>query len=92
MLSIKKAEETLFSLSGGNNVIYVNTFTKTISPALRIAYMLLPENMVELYQKTVGFYACSVPYFNQLVLAELISSGDFERHINRVRRKRRRSQ
>ena len=89
---LKKAEETLFSLSGGNNVIYVNTFTKTISPALRIAYMLLPENMVELYQKTVGFYACSVPYFNQLVLAELISSGDFERHINRVRRKRRRSQ
>ena len=89
---LKKAEETLFSLSKGNNVIYVNTFTKTISPALRIAYMLLPEDMVNLYQKTIGFYACSVPYFNQLVLAELISSGDFERHINRVRRKRRRSQ
>ena len=86
---LKKAEETVFSLSSGNNVIYVNTFTKTISPALRIAYMLLPEDMVDLYQKTIGFYACSVPYFNQLVLAELIASGDFERHINRVRRKRR---
>lgn len=89
---LKKAEETVFSLSSGSNVIYVNTFTKTISPAVRIAYMLLPENMVELYQKTVGFYSCSVPYFNQLILAEFISSGDFERHINRVRRKRRRSQ
>ena len=87
---LKKAEETVFSLSHGNNVIYVNTFTKTISPALRRAYMLLPEDMVELYQKTIGFYTCSVPYFNQLVLAELIASGDFERHINRVRRKRRR--
>ena len=87
---LKKAEETVFSLSSGNNVIYVNTFTKTISPALRIAYMLLPEDMVDLYQKTIGFYACSVPYFNQLVLAELIANGDFERHINRVRRKRRR--
>lgn len=89
---LKKAEETVFSLSGGSNVIYVNTFTKTISPAMRAAYMILPQNMIELYQKTVGFYACSVPYFNQLVLAELISGGDFERHINRVRRKRRRNQ
>lgn len=89
---LKKAEETVFSLSGGSNVIYVNTFSKTISPSIRAAYMLLPENMVELYQKTVGFYSCSVPYFNQLVLAEFISGGDFERHINRVRRKRRRNQ
>lgn len=88
---LKKAEETVFSLSHGSNVIYVNTFTKTISPAVRIAYMLLPENMVALYKKTVGFYSCSVPYFNQLILAEFISSGDFERHINRVRRKLRRS-
>lgn len=86
---LKKAEETVFSLSGGKNVIYVNTFSKTISSSVRAAYMLLPEDMVELYQKTVGFYSCSVPYFNQLVLAEFINSGDFERHINRVRRKRR---
>ena len=89
---LKKSEETVFSLSNGNNVIYVNTFTKTVSPSVRVAYMLLPENMIELYQKNVGFYSCSVPYFNQLVLAEFINNGDFERHINRVRRKRRRSQ
>ncbi|MGN1320017.1 MAG: PLP-dependent aminotransferase family protein [Acutalibacteraceae bacterium] len=86
---LKKAEETVYSMSGGKNVIYVNTFSKTISPSVRAAYMLLPEDMVETYQKTVGFYACSVPYFNQLVLAEFINGGDFERHINRVRRKRR---
>lgn len=89
---LKKAEETVFSLSGGSNVIYVNTFTKTISPAVRVAYMLLPQNMVETYKNNLGFYSCSVPLLNQLVLAELISNGDFERHINRERRKRRRSQ
>ena len=87
---LKKAEETVFSLSNGNNVIYVNTFSKTVSPSVRIAYMLLPKNMIETYQETVGFYSCSVPYFNQLILAEFINNGDFERHINRVRRKRRR--
>ncbi len=88
---LKKAEETVFSLSNGNNVIYVNTFSKTISPSLRIAYMIIPENMIPLYQETVGFYNCSVPLFNQLVLAEFIESGNFERHINRVRRKARRN-
>lgn len=89
---LKKAEETVFSLSGGNNVIYLNTFSKTVSPAIRIAYMIIPENMISLYQETVGFYNCSVPLFNQLILAEFIQSGNFERHINRVRRKARRNQ
>lgn len=89
---LKKAEETVFSLSGGNNVIYVNTFSKTVSPAIRIAYMIIPENMIPLYQESVGFYNCSVPFFNQLILAEFIESGNFERHINRVRRKARRNQ
>lgn len=89
---LKKAEETVFSLSNGSNVIYVNTFSKTVSPSVRVAYMLLPENMIEAYQSSVGFYSCSVPYFNQLILAEFIDSGDFERHINRVRRKARRGQ
>ena len=84
---LSKAEETVFSLSKGRGVIYVNTFSKTISPGVRIAYMLLPLDMIELYEKTVGFYSCSVPYFNQLVLAEFIKNGDFERSINRARRK-----
>ena len=85
------AEETVFSLSGGKGVIYVNTFSKTISPSVRIGYMILPEDMVETYEKTVGFYSCTVPYFNQLVLAQFIENGDFERSINRARRKLRKS-
>lgn len=80
-------QETVFSLSKGKGVIYVNTFSKTISPATRIAYMLLPEDMIELYKERVGFYSCTVPLYNQLVLAEFINNGDFERSINRARRK-----
>ncbi|MGN1083654.1 MAG: PLP-dependent aminotransferase family protein [Lachnospiraceae bacterium] len=86
----KKSEETLFSLSDKGNVIYMNTFSKTISPSLRVGYMVLPERLVRLFQKKLGFYSCTVPTFEQFVLAELISNGDFERHINRVRRKKRR--
>ena len=86
-----KPTETLFGLSVGDNVIYLNTFSKTISPSLRVGYMVLPRHLVALYEQKLGFYSCTVPTFMQYVLTELIERGDFERHINRVRRTLRKS-
>ena len=88
---LSKPEETLFQIDGGVRVIYVNSFSKTISPGIRVAYMVLPKLLTEVYKDRVGFSSCSVPTLDQLVLAELLSAGDFERHINRVRRNIRRS-
>ena len=85
----KKREETLFSHSLSDNIIYMNTFSKTISPALRTGYMVLPKCLVSEFNKKLGFYSCTVPTYVQYVLAEIISNGDFERHINRVRRLKR---
>ena len=82
---------TLFSLARRENVIYLNTFSKTISPSLRVGYMVLPAPLAAQYEARLGFYACPVPTFEQYVLTELIESGDFERHINRVRRALRRT-
>lgn len=87
----KKNEDTVFSLSDKGTVIYLNTFSHTIAPSIRVGYMVLPEQMAECFQEKLGFYSCSVPVFEQYVLAELINSGDFERHINRVRRARRKA-
>lgn len=87
----KKPVETVFSLSNNKRVIYMNTFTKTICPAIRVGYMVLPENLIEPFKEKVGFYSCTVPSFEQYVLAEFINGGDFERHINRTRRKLRRA-
>lgn len=83
--------ETLFALSEGGNVIYLNTFSKTISSSMRVGYMVLPKKLTAPFYDRLGFYSCTVPTFEQYVLAELISGGDFERHINRVRRVLRRS-
>ena len=85
----KKPEETLFGHSSGDNVIYMNTFSKTISSSLRVGYMVLPKRLAEEYERRLGFYSCTVPTYIQIVLAELIANGDFERHINRTRRKKR---
>ncbi len=84
-----KPEETLYSHTDQNNVIYMNTFSKTVSPSLRVGYMVLPPHLAEIFKKRLGFYSCTVPTFIQYVLAELLTKGDFERHINRVRRKKR---
>ena len=51
-----------------------------------MGYMVLPERLMEQYRQTLGFYSCSVPLFDQYVLARFISQGYFERHLNRLRR------
>lgn len=84
-----KAEDTLFSLEPDHTVFYVNTFNRTIGPALRVGYMILPRRFVPVFQKKAGFYACTVSTLSQLVLQELLADGSFERHVNRVRRLRR---
>ena len=84
-----KPEDTLFALSEKGNVIYLNTFSKTISPSLRIGYMVLPAKLVRDFDKRLGFYSCTVSTFEQYVIARLIQNGDFERHINKVRRDKR---
>ena len=84
-----KHEDTVFSLDKDGCVIYLNTFSKTVAPSMRVGYMILPEKMLQDFESRLGFYSCTVPVFEQYVLSELIEKGDFERHINRTRRIRR---
>ncbi|MBQ4054717.1 MAG: PLP-dependent aminotransferase family protein [Clostridia bacterium] len=84
-----KNEDTVFSLCENDRVIYLNTFSKTIAPSVRVGYMVLPQSLLADFESKLGFYSCTVPVFEQYVIAELINNGDFERHINRVRRARR---
>ena len=82
----RKPLETIFSMDRTDSVIYLNTFTKTLAPSMRMGYMVLPERLMERYEQKLGFYACPVPAFEQYVIAEFIAQGYFERHLNRVRR------
>lgn len=84
-----KNDDTVYSMAKDVSVIYLNTFSETIAPSMRAGYLVLPEELVNKFEEKLGFYSCTVPVFEQYVLAELINSGDFERHINRVRRERR---
>ncbi len=79
--------ETLYSLDSGEKIIYINTFSQSLSPSMRMGYMILPPHLMEEYDKKMGSFSCSVPVLEQYVLAEFIKSGSFERHLNRMRRK-----
>ena len=74
------------ALDGRGRVIYMNTFTKTLAPSIRISYMVLPGELMRVFQKQLGFYSCTVPSFEQYTLARFLDRGYFEKHINRMRK------
>jgi len=83
----KKPLETIYAMDSNDSVIYLNTFTKTLAPSMRVAYMVLPKRLLESYRERLGFYACTVPALDQYVLAEYMNRGYLERRLNQIRRK-----
>lgn len=83
---------TLYSLDHNSRVIYMNTFSKSLSPSLRLGYMVLPEELLDLYEKKAGMYTNTVPLLEQYTLAEFIANGSFERLLFRKRKKIRESE
>lgn len=67
-------------------VIYMNTFSKSLAPSIRIGYLVLPDELKERFLHHLGFYGCTVPSLEQYTLARFLSRGYFEKHINRMRR------
>ena len=66
-------------------VIYLGTFSKSISPAIRVSYMALPKRLLGAYQEKCGFYASTVPKEQQRVLTAFLRQGYFERYLNKMR-------
>ena len=77
---------TMQSLDTDGKVIYMNTFSKTLAPSIRISYMVLPSVLMEQFRRNLGFYSCTVPSFEQHTLARFLERGYFEKHINRMRK------
>ena len=76
---------TMFSTDRHERVIYLNTFSKTLAPSIRISYMILPLHLLEEYRSRLSFYACTVSSFEQHTLAAFMAQGRYEQHINRMR-------
>ncbi len=74
------------SIDLSGRVIYMNTFSMSLTPTIRISYMVLPPDLAAKFYREMNFYSCTVSNFEQYTLARFIDEGYFEKHINRMRR------
>ena len=70
---------------GSGKVIYIGTFSKSIAPAIRMSYMVLPEPVHGMYRERCGFISSTVSKVDQLILQKFIEEGYYERHLNKTR-------
>ena len=77
---------TLQSIDTAGRVVYLNTFSQTISPSMRVGFMVLPPRLLERYRRELDFYACTVPALDQHVLARFLDQGWYEQHLARMRK------
>jgi GntR family transcriptional regulator/MocR family aminotransferase len=75
----------LQGLDDAGRVIYVSTFSKMLAPALRLGYLVVPEGLVDAFRAARQFGDGHSPVLDQLVLADFIEGGHFERHVRRMR-------
>lgn len=75
----------LQGLDGAGRVIYMGTFSKSIAPAIRVGYLVLPLSLLDIYQKKLRFYASTVSRIDQNIIYQFLTGGYYERHLNRMR-------
>ncbi len=75
----------LQGLDTKEKVIYMGSLSKSVSPALRVSYMVLPPHLMKRYHERLSYILCPVPVIEQKVLCRFIENGYFERHLNKMR-------
>ena len=66
-------------------VIYLGTFSKSIAPAIRMSYMVLPEKLQKRYEREYSFVNSTVSKVDQMIVQRFIEEGYYERHLNKTR-------
>lgn len=72
------------SLDKKDRVIYINSFSKVLSPSLRMGFLVLPEELLDKYQSNFSQYNCSVSWLNQKVMYHFMQQGHWTRLLNKV--------
>ena len=70
---------------GEDKVIYLGTFSKSIAPAIRLSYMVLPKPLLEVYDQKSRFVNSTVSKVDQMIVQKFIEEGYYERHLNKTR-------
>jgi len=79
--------ESIAAIAGLDPVIYLGTFAKSLYPALRIGYLVLPESLIEAFTAAKWLCDRGNPTLPQRVLAQFMRSGAYQRHLSRSNRR-----
>lgn len=77
---------SLQGMDQNDRVIYLSTFSKSLMPSLRIAYVVLPKPLIIQYKQQYSYYAATVPRMDQHILAKFMETGYFAKHLNKMRK------
>lgn len=75
---------SLQSIDSIGSVVYVGTFSKSLSPSLRIGYMILPQSLLKKYHESFDSYHSTASFMQQKVLQQFMESGHWERHLRKI--------
>ena len=67
-------------------VLYIGTFSRSLSPSMRVSYLVLPKRLMKVFCQDLSYYSNTVSRIEQYVLNKFIYDKHFERHINRTRK------
>lgn len=82
----KRPVPSLKSIDVNDKVIYIGSFSKSISPSFRVSFMVLPFDLMQKYNERFKYFICPVSITVQKLLTNFIESGEFEKHLNRMRK------
>lgn len=83
---LQKPTPSLFSLSGGKNVVYIGSFSRLLLPSIRISFMVLPSPLVEKYRKKALQYNQTASKAEQIALCQFIRDGHLSAQVRKLRR------
>lgn len=83
---IGKPIPSLQGIDQSERVIYISTFSKSLMPSLRMAYLVLPMHVLHAYRKAFPYYSSTVPRLDQHILSKFMKAGQFSKHLNRMRK------
>lgn len=72
------------SMDRNGRVVYIGSFSRSLAPSIRVAYMVLPEALLERYRTLFGYFSSTVSRYEQTVLARFLSEGFYERYLRRM--------
>ena len=76
---------SLQGLDNHQRVVYIGTFSKSLSPALRVSYMVLPDKLLDIYKDKFSYYDSGVSLTTQKTLTSFMKQGYWDKHLRKIR-------